>query len=532
MPDTFNRSLPPLSRILLLVCLAVAILSLVWFGLTHNQVRELKLATGDPEGESYILSQAITQVVMDNNPRLHITVIPTGGTDENLRRLEAGTVDLATAQADVPAGSSARTIAVLFRDLFQLVIRQDSGVHQFTDLAGRTILLQPNSGEFYSFLSLATHYGLTLESFKLNFANDQQADELFRQKQADALFRVRTLNNEYITQIVQQAQGQLLPIEQAEALKVRHPALESASIPKGAYQGYPPIPAVNLPTIASQRLFLASRKLDNATVREITQILGEHRQEIANAIPDHHADLRPLIANIRRPSPTGGTGIPQHQGAIAYYERDRPTLASAIGSFFLKNGGIFIALSTLPAGSLIGLWELWQRLKQRADQRKILADQYIRDAIQNMEPELELSPQYRQKRLQEKQIALEKVFNQAANAVVRESISQESFRTFNEAYKTTREVIERRREVASEELAEQYIKQLIELSHNAGDRHQVQQELDQILKQVETSLIAKEISQESFRTFIEAYKITRDIFQQSSELSPSEPFPSEPSPIL
>jgi uncharacterized protein len=113
MPDAFDRSLPPLSRILLLVCLAVAILSLVWFGLTHNQVRELKLATDDPEGESYILSQAIAHVVMANDPRLHIAVIPTGETDENLRRLEAGTVDLATAQSDVPAGASARTIAVL-----------------------------------------------------------------------------------------------------------------------------------------------------------------------------------------------------------------------------------------------------------------------------------------------------------------------------------------------------------------------------------------------------------------------------------
>ncbi|MDX2216689.1 MAG: TAXI family TRAP transporter solute-binding subunit [Oculatellaceae cyanobacterium bins.114] len=511
-----KRLLPPLSRILLLACLIAAFFSIAWVVLTGSQVRELTLAAGDPEGESYILSQAIAQVITANNPKLHVTVISTSGSDENLKLLENGKVNLATAQADVPAGSSARAIAVLYRDLFQLVVRQDAGVHQFTDLLNRIILLQPNSGEFYSFMELATHYGFSLESFQLNFVSNQQADELFRQKKADALFRVRTLNNDYITRVVQQAQGQLLPIEQAEALRVHHPTLESAVIPKGVYQGNPAIPSTNLPTIAVPRLLLTSTRLDNATVREIAQILGEHRREIANALPDEHAEIRPLVTNFKRPSPTAGTGIPQHPGAIAYYERDRPTLFSTTMAFLIKNAGLFIAISTLPAGSLIGLWEWWQRLKQRADERKILADQYIRDAIQNMDVEINLHPRLRQKQLQEKQNTLEQVFNQAADALVRENISQESFRTFNEAYKTTREVLERCMDLASEELSEQYIKQLVDLLQNPPeDVTTTQEKLSDILKQVETSLIDKEISQESFRTFIEAYKTTRDILQGS-----------------
>ncbi len=510
------RSLPPLSRILLILCLIAALFSIAWVVFSGNQVRELTLAAGDPEGESYILSQAIAHVITANNPKLHVTVIATSGSDENLKLLESHKVDLATAQADVPAGASARAIAVLYRDLFQLVVRQDAGVHQFTDLANRPILLQPNSGEYYSFMELATHYGFNLSSFQLNFVSNQQADELFRQRKADALFRVRTLNNEYITQVVQQAQGQLLPLEQAEALRVHHPTLEPAVIPKGVYQGNPAIPLTNLPTIAVPRLFLTSTRLDNATVREITQILGEHRREIANAIPDKHAEIRPLVTNFKRPSPTAGTGIPQHPGAIAYYERDRPTLFSSVTSFLIKNAGLFIAISTLPAGSLIGLWEWWQRLKQRADERKILADQYVQAAIQNMDIETNLHPQLLQKQLREKQNALEQVFNQAADDLVRENISQESFRTFNEAYKTTREVLERCMALASEELLDHYIKQLVDVLQSPPENSVITQEkLNDILKQVETSLIDKEISQESFRTFIEAYKTTRDILQNS-----------------
>jgi TRAP transporter TAXI family solute receptor len=516
MTAASDRPISQWSKILLLICFVIAVLSLIWFVLTKGQVRELVWAAGDVEAESYTLSRAIAQVVAAHDPKLQITVIPTSGSDENLRRLEAGTADLVTAQADVPVGDSARAIAVLYRDLFQLVVRRDSDIHHFTDLAGHKLLLQPNSGEFYSFLELATHYGFDLKQFELIFADDHHADELFRRHQADALFRVRTLNNEYITHLVQETQGQLLPIEQAEALKIHHAALEPAIIPKGVYQGNPPIPAIDQPTIGVHMLLLANRTLDNATVREITEVLGDSQQEIANAIADDHAELRPLIASIKRPSLMGGTGIAQHAGAIAYYERDKPTFMAATLSFFLKNGGVFIAISTLPAGSLIGLWEWWQRLKQRADQRKILADQYIQDAIQTMEPEPDLDPQARQQRLREKQTALEKIFNEAANAVVQEQISQESFRTFNEAYKTTREVLVRRQEMISQELADKYIQQLIDLLQNSltdslDEQENLQQKIDEVLKQAEKSLINKEISQESFRTVIEAYKVMCNI---------------------
>jgi len=137
------------SKILLVLCLAAVIISTNWVVQTARRVEHLTLATGDLEGESYILGQAIAQVVKLNNPKLDISVVSTSGSDENLEQIEQGIADLAIAQADMPGGASARTIAVLFEDVFQLIARQDSGITQFTDLVGRKIVLQPNSGEFY-----------------------------------------------------------------------------------------------------------------------------------------------------------------------------------------------------------------------------------------------------------------------------------------------------------------------------------------------------------------------------------------------
>lgn len=488
------------SKLLLGLCLIAVLVIVNWLALTTRQVEHLTLATGDLEGESYILGQAIAQVIHNNNPLLDISVISTSGSDENLEKIETGKADLAIAQADMPGGSSARTVAVLFEDVFQLIVQPTAGISQFHDLAGHKIVLQPNSGEFYSFSELATHYGLQLNDFELSFANGADADEQFRQKKVDALFRVRTLNNDYITRMVQQTHAQILPIEQAPALQVRRPALEPAVIPKGLYQGYPPIPPNDLPTILVRRLLIASRNLDAGIVRQVTQIVSEHQREIANLIPEESADLRPLVAGIKRPNASEGTGVALHAGAIAYYERDRPTLASTLLSFVTANGALLIALTTLPAGSLVGLWEWWQRLKQRADDRKLTADQYINAAIRSMEVPVDLALSDRQQQLRLQQKALEQLLIDAANALAQDQISQESFQIFNDAYTTARSVLQRCVENASEDLCDQFIEKLINL------KQPLEQEFYSLLQEVEASLIKKEITQESFRTFMDAYK--------------------------
>lgn len=494
----FQLSWP--SKILLALCLMVILISANWVVLNNRRVEHLTLATGDVEGESYIVGQAIAQTIRLNNPKIDISVISTSGSDENLEQMEKGKADLAIVQADMAGGPSARTVAVLFEDVFQLIARPDSGVTQFHDLVGRKIVLQPNSGEFYSFWELTKHYGLKLEDFELSFAGGAEADELFRQKQVDALFRVRTLNNDFIVRMVQQTRAQIIPIDQAKALQVRHPALEPAIIPRGVYQGYPAIPPTDLPAIAVRRVLLARRNLDPAVVRQITQIVAEHQREIARAIPDEYADLRPLVAGIKRPNPSEGTGIALHAGAIAYYERDRPTFFSTVVSFLTKNGGLLIAVTTLPAGSLVGLWEWWQRLKQRADERKLRGDRYIDAAIRSMEVPLEIELGDRQQQIRTQQKALEQLLVEAANALAQDQISQESFRTFNDAYNTARAVLQRCMENTSEDLCEQYIQQLISLEHAS------ESEFYTLLQTVETSLIKKEITQESFRTFMDAYK--------------------------
>ncbi|OUC13521.1 MAG: hypothetical protein B0A82_17140 [Alkalinema sp. CACIAM 70d] len=505
-------------KFLLPLVLAI-LLGLGIYGLQTQRVHELVLAAGSPSGESYLLSQAIAQAVAKNHPNLKIKVISTCGSAQNLDLLESGKVALATSQADIPAGSNARSIAVLYRDLFQLVVQPHASIQQITDVAEQTIALQADSGEQRSFQEVTHYYGLDSVNLQTTPCQPPLSDrsDSFETQQADGVFRVRTLGNDYIAMLVRQFHGQLIPIAQAEALQINHPALEVATIPQGAYQGNPPIPAHPLPTVGVKRLLLTSQTLDKRWVRQITQTLDEHRLDIANALPAEHSELRSLVANISQPSNSIGTGIPIHAGARAYYDRNKPTFFS----FILENGSTFVTLGTPAIAAII--W-IWQRFLERLQQQQDLAETYISQATQAMAEETETDPKLRQKKLREKLIQLEQQFNQAATALVNEAISQESFRTFNEAYTTTRIVLERRITQASEELADRYIEQLVNLSQrssqsqvnpstqpNPATASRVQhEELSKILAAIETSLLNKEISQESFRTCLDTYRLARE----------------------
>lgn len=434
--QTQTSSLPfalKLDRVLQHIVLFVIILALSLFILFRvieaNKVYQLNFAAGDARSESYILSRAIAQTIEANQPRLHIKVIPTGGSVDNIGQLEAGTVQLATAQADVATDQLSRAIAVLYRDLFLLVVKKNSEIRNFVELKGKKLGLAPLSGQFKSFIEVATHYGLKAEELQFVGTNPEQVSTAFRENRIDALFTVRAPGSQAIAEFVQRYQGQLLPIEQAEAMHIKYPAFEPAIVPQGAYQGNPTIPPEDLKTVAVKHLLLVSRDTDDWIVREISRILNEYRQQIAAAISTEYADLKPLVAKIERPQVVDGISIPIHHGVTLYYDRNKPGFLEA------HSGVLSLALSgvTLIGSGLIGLRV--RILQNQKDQ----TDEYIKQAASCLSAE-KLS----QAGLLQKLQALDAIFEQAVGALTREEISQESFRTFNEVYKDVREALERK----------------------------------------------------------------------------------------
>ncbi|NJL11364.1 MAG: TAXI family TRAP transporter solute-binding subunit [Calothrix sp. SM1_7_51] len=509
---------------------------------------QIILAAGDKQGESHIISEAIKKVVEEKDKTIKINILTTGGTSENLKFLEEGRVQLATAQADVAVGevnilsnneknqsskpkpiALPETIAILFEDYFQLVVK-DSNINNVGQLRNKRIALPSKGGQYKSFLKIAEHYGLLKSGTnKLDVIitgegqssyKDQQAEEDFINNKADAIFRVRALGNQGISNLVQNYGGKLLPIDQASAMKIKFPAFEPGKIPQGAYKGTPPVPDKDLETVVVARLLLSSDKVDKDIIQRITEIIIENPQQMANAIDTLEENynkssreydvLKSLISGIRDPRNNDNRQIPIpiHPGAFAYYERDKDFIKEN-ADYLSLIWGIFVVL--LPLG--LQFKSSWEQ------HRKDAADIYINSAIKLMKDDDQID-------LDKRQVELDNIFNEAAQALILEDISQESFRTFNEAYKTSRETIERDKLLAQRQTEKEqtensakYIEEVLNLLQNDNNlsREILYLKLDKILKQVASDLVKRTISQESFRTFIEAYKTTKDAIDSNAK---------------
>jgi uncharacterized protein len=573
------QNLDPVSK-LVFISLGIASVSLLGFASWRIMLRltapQITIAAGDKQGESYIISDAIAKTI-EKHSNIKITVKDTGGTKENLEFLQQGKAQLATAQADVVSEemdisssgnnslkSSPRTVVVLYKDLFQLVVHNPN-LKQFTQLKDKTIALRlKGGGQCQSFQKIAQHYGLIKDDrsvvkgdnkdcerlrqsseFAFTGLNDKKAEEDFELKKADALFKVRAAGNKGIANLVQNHDGILVGIEQGDAMKIKHPAFETAIIPKGAYKGNPPVPNENLPTIAVPRLFIANGEVDTKVIREITQIIFEHKQEIIKNISSENSEVKSLVSTISKPDATNNSGIPPlHPGAISFYERNKPSFVQEYADYLA-----FILTIILLLISWVGNLKSWieSGKKNEADEYIELAialmsntDKELQQRLKKFDSKLEelkklhqgdfkvwiekkLQPNLKQLQntgqdaIELKQQILDLIFERAAKALDIDNISQESFRTFNEAYKTAREAIERQQQRAQQ--GNNYINAVIQLMGMSSSIDDRQNQLDRVFNDAAKALLNKQISQEAFRTFNEAYKTTRETIERERQIS-------------
>ncbi len=420
------------------VALAILSLGLIAFlgaGVYQSsRVRILRAAAGSSNGDSYILLSALKKVVERHSSKVRIEVIETGGTVENLHMLEERNADLAVAQADVTPGPSAQSVAVLFDDTFQLLVHEASPIGHFVDLRGKRIALARSGGQFDSFMRVANHYGLREDDFAFVGATDALADQAFLSGGAEALFRVRALGNPAIQHLAGAGATRFIPISQAEAMKIRYPAFQPGVIPTGAYSGEPPIPPADVPSIAIHRMLMARDGADEEAVRQVTQVLLEQRQEIAQAIPDQLGVVRLLVGQIRRFDIRFDFGPGLHRGAASYYDKDKPS--------FLRANADYLGLM-LSVAVMVGSW-IWQLKNWMSWQQKNAGDAYTSRVVQLMtDAQSAESP----KALDLVKAELLATLTAAVRDLDADKLSEESFQSFRDVLQTVLGLVRERREM-------------------------------------------------------------------------------------
>jgi uncharacterized protein len=409
---------PALLREIALILLSVAFLAFLALVVYQtSRVQRLRLAAGSATGESYIVCAALKTVVERHNANLRISLLETGGTVENLKLLEEGGADLAVAQADVLAGAGARILAVLFDDTFQLLTHEDSPVHDFYSLRGRTVALPRTGGQFQSFLRVAAHFGLNESDFHFVGETDSDADRAFSSRSADASFRVRALGNPSIQSLVQIGHLRLVRVDHAAAMRIHQPAFQPTTIPAGAYMGNPAVPSEDVPSVAVHRTLLASAGADEGAIREITEDLLDHRQEIAREISNENASVRLLLAQVRRPDVQAQLGPAIHPGAVKFYEKDKPSFILVHADYI----GLMITILVM-VGSWIMELRAWLRSRQKG-----LSDGYSNRVIVLMNRAMQTISV---EALEEIRAELLSILAAAVGDLDNDKLSSESFHSF------------------------------------------------------------------------------------------------------
>ncbi|MEA5449282.1 TAXI family TRAP transporter solute-binding subunit [Leptolyngbya sp. CCNP1308] len=345
------------------VVLPVVVLSLMGvvastFFVVREQTRtyRLVLASGGSTGEYYAFSQALATVVARNHPTIAIEVLETNGSLQNMDLLKTDQAQLALVQSDTPVQPPVRAVARLFPELFHLLARVDADIDGVADLRGKRVALMPEgSGSYALFWPLVQHYGLTADAMTTLPMPVDAAQAALAEGEVDALFRVITLGNPAVANLLQTGTMRLVAIDQVDALRLSLPYLEAQVIPKGTYNGGQPIPSTDLPVVAVNALLVAHETLPPKVVHALTSTLHQNRNELVA--------LYPRAAMIRLDT-SGDLGLPLHPGAEDFYRQGEP-------EFLVEYAEPMALLLSVGVLGISGLWQLRSWLlgkqKNRAD---------------------------------------------------------------------------------------------------------------------------------------------------------------------
>lgn len=289
------------------------------------------VAGGEPGGFYLEFSTLLAESLQRHGVADHAVALTTGGSLDNLEHLLTGKATFAVALSDAAAqqaalgSTSSNEIAALgrvYENYVHCVVRKDSGIRDFTELASRTVAVgQPGSGTSLTTPRLIEAAGLspapsgvaatspgektiTVKSLGLN-----DGLSALRAGSVDALFWSGGVPTAAIAAVHKEIGLGFLDLSALiPATRARYgPFYDRVLIPEGSYEG---IPAVW--TVGVANLLLCRRDLADATVTRTVELLVGHAEEL---IPRSSLGVQFLSPE----SLINTAGLPLHPAAAAAY---------------------------------------------------------------------------------------------------------------------------------------------------------------------------------------------------------------------
>lgn len=285
----------------------------------------LSVGTAPPGGAFFPVGGALAETLNENRGEKpwQVTAEATKGTQENIRRLTRGELDLALANSAITyfavrgeggweRSHDIRVVMTLAPNVALFVAPKGAGIGAIGDLRGKRVVLGPAGAGFEYFLKpiLGAH-GLTYDDLTPLYATQSGAVDLLADGAAVAAFLGGAVPTASITQAATSRDIDYVLYDQnkIEELLAEYPFFDRATIPAGTYAGLT-ADYVGL-NVGSMHLITAAG-MDEELIYQVTKTLWKNRAGVV----EKHAAGRAINPKVV----VRDTGTEFHPGAVRWFE--------------------------------------------------------------------------------------------------------------------------------------------------------------------------------------------------------------------
>ncbi len=238
--------------------------------------RTIVLGTGDPHGGFAALGDSYKQRL--ERMGLHVELVESHGSIENLRRLQRGELDVAFVQAGVVQAldgtDNLRGLAAIGSHPLWIFSAAKTPITSLRELAGHKVSLGPrDSGTAALARLLLQEYGVTTANTTfLNFSMGETSQAL-RAGQADYAFLVCSCEAPVIHELLTEQQARLDNLGQHQAaIAHRFRYLRPVKLPRGVLDLEHDLPAEEIPLLAPRILLVARDDLHPRAIEQVLKV--------------------------------------------------------------------------------------------------------------------------------------------------------------------------------------------------------------------------------------------------------------------
>ena len=281
------------------------------------------MSTGGNTGTYYAFGNVLSGY-MAAASGVSVNVVSSGGSADNIFKIDDGVAHLATVQSDVMsyawdgvksfaeeggAIQSFRVIGGLYAETVQIVTL-DPSIKTVADLAGKSVSIgAPGSGVYFNAIDVLGAYDLTEEDIKAEYLSFGESTDAMKDGKIAAAFIVAGPPTPAITELATGNSVYLVDIEDAVADKLiaSSPFYTKSVIPANTYSGQ----TVDCHTVSVKATMIVSASASEDDVYNLTKGIFDNIEAITAA---HVKGAELSLTNA-----TEGMTVPFHAGAAKYF---------------------------------------------------------------------------------------------------------------------------------------------------------------------------------------------------------------------